>query len=97
VGENVWSIEGDPQSQEFVALALSTGLALGFGVMAEGYSFTDAAPIAARDGGLLAAVSYSPKPWLVFDLGVDIGLIHATRIVSVFAGMTVVPVRFWGK
>jgi hypothetical protein len=38
-----------------VALALSADLLAPFGVMAEGYAFSSAAPIATRDGGFLFA------------------------------------------
>jgi hypothetical protein len=97
VGLNLWRLEGPVEVQPWAALSLSVGLPAGFGTMLEGYVFADASPISPRDAGVLTGLTYSPKPWLVFDLGVDIGLIHATRSVSVFAGVTVVPVRFWGK
>jgi hypothetical protein len=95
VGENVWRVEGDPRPQEFVALALSMNLPPPFGVMAEGYYFTDAAPIILRDGGFLFAVNHSPKPWLMFDFGGDVGMFPSTRAYSLFVGMSVVPVLLW--
>lgn len=90
-GLNVWRIENAPKPQEFVALALSMNLPPPFGVMAETYYFTDAAPIALRDGGFLFALSHSPKPWLVFDAGGDVGMFPSTRAYSLFLGMSVVP------
>jgi hypothetical protein len=94
-GENVWRIEGTALPQEFVALSLSTNLPPPFGVMAESYYFTDASPVAARDGGFLFAINHSPTPWLMFDVGGDVGMFPSTRAYSVFVGMSVVPVLFW--
>ena len=94
-GANVWRIEEDPRLQEWVALALSTNLPPPFGVMVETYYFTDSAPVAPRDGGFLFALSHSPKPWLMFDFGGDIGMFPSTRAYSVFVGLSVVPVLLW--
>jgi hypothetical protein len=95
VGENVWRIERAPRPQEFVALAVSMTLLPPLGVMAESYYFTDAAPISMRDGGFLFALSQSPRPWLMFDCGGDIGMFPSTRAYSLFVGMTIVPVLLW--
>ena len=95
VGLNLWRLEGPIAVQPWTALALSVGLPANFGTFLEGYAFADASPISPKDAGVLTGVTYSPKPWLVFDLGVDVGLIHSTRLVSAFVGMTVVPLRFW--
>jgi len=95
VGENVWRVEGDPRPQEFAALALSMNLPAPFGAMAESYYFTDATPVAVRDGGFLFAISHSPKPWLMFDFGGDVGMFPSTRSYSVFVGMSIVPVLLW--
>jgi hypothetical protein len=95
VGLNLWRLEGPLAPQPWTALALSVGLPASFGVMLESYVFADAVPVAPKDAGLLAAISYSPRPWLVFDVGVDLGFIHSTRALSAFAGMTVVPVELW--
>jgi hypothetical protein len=94
-GENVWRVEADPRHQEFVALALSVNLSAPFGAMAEIYAFSDAAPIAVRDGGFLFALNHSPKPWLMFDFGGDVGMFPSTRAYSVFVGMSIVPVLLW--
>jgi len=94
-GENVWRIEGDPRPQGWIALALSIGLPAPFGAMAEAYYFTDAAPIATRDGGFLFALSHSPAPWLVFDAGADLGFFPGARAYSLFVGVTWVPVLLW--
>jgi hypothetical protein len=94
LGESVWRVQA-PRPQEWIALAVSANLPPPFGVMAEGYYFTDARPIATRDGGFLFAISHSPKPWLVFDCGGDLGMFPSTRAYSLFVGMTIVPVLLW--
>jgi hypothetical protein len=52
-------------------------------------------PLSSRDGGVRLAVSYSPRSWLVLDLGVDAGWFPSQRAVSAFAGLSVVPVALW--
>jgi hypothetical protein len=90
-----WQIEDHVLPQEWVALALSTSLPPPFGILAEGYYFTDASPLSSRDGGFLFALTHSPRPWLVFDAGGDVGTFPQTRVFSVFFGMSIVPVLFW--
>jgi hypothetical protein len=94
-GVSILGLGGSPQLQGFGSLAFSVALPRNFGVMLEGYGFTDASPVASRDAGVLGAVSFSPKPWLTVDVGVDAGLIQAVRSVSVFTGMAIVPVDLW--
>jgi hypothetical protein len=93
-GMNFWRVEQPLLLQPWIALALSTELPRHFTVMAEGYVFGDAAPIALRDSGLLVAVAFTPRSYLVFDLGGDVGL-GVARQVSAFVGMTIVPLRLW--
>ena len=94
LGGNVWAIDGTPITQAWTALALSTQLGAGVGVMVEGYGFSDASPIAPRDAGLLAAVSYQPSWWIVVDAGPDVGLV-STRVGSVFVGVTFIAGELW--
>ena len=51
--------------------------------------------MAPADAGILGAVAYAPKPWLVFDLGGDAGLDQRSRSFSLFAGMTAIVVDLW--
>jgi hypothetical protein len=95
LGENIWRLDGNPRPQHWVALAVSMNLPPPFGVMAEGYYFTSALPVATHDGGFLFAIDHSPRPWLVFDFGGDVGFFPSTRAYSVFVGMTIVPVLLW--
>jgi hypothetical protein len=93
-GLNLWRIE-DPLPQVFTATALSVNLLPSFQVMAEGYVYSDASPVAARDAGTLFAVSETLLPWLVLDEGADIALFRDTRSYSLFVGLTIVPAVFW--
>jgi hypothetical protein len=92
---NVWRLEGAPLSQGLAALALTANTPPPFGMMGEAYYFTDAAPVAPRDGGLLLAFTHSPRSWLVFDLGADVGWFPSTRAYSLFVGMAIIPVVLW--
>jgi hypothetical protein len=95
IGFNLWQLEGPTKPQGWIALALSVELPRRFTVMAESYYFSDAAPVAPRDGGLLTALAYAPRRWLVLDVGGDAGYFQAQRSFSVFAGMTIAPVTLW--
>jgi len=94
VGLNLWRIE-DPLAQVFTAAAFTMNLRAPFQVMAEGYVFSDATPVAARDAGALFAVSETLTPWLVVDEGVDLAFFHDTRSFSAFVGLTIVPLVLW--
>jgi hypothetical protein len=92
---NLWRVEASPASQGLVALALTANTPPPFGVMGEAYYSTNAAPVAPRDGGLLFAFTHSPRSWLVFDMGADVGWFPSTRAFSVFVGMAIIPVVLW--
>ncbi len=94
VGVNLWRFER-PLPQAFAALALSRELFGPVGAMVEGYLFSDAAPVAARDEGFLFALSQTPRPWLIFDEGPDVGFYPSTRAFRLFAGFTVIPAVLW--
>ena len=74
---DVWRIDGSPLVEEAVALALTANMPPPFGVMGEAYYFSDAAPVAPRDGWLplcfhpLAAIvgssSTSAPTWVVSE------------------------------
>lgn len=96
-GVNLWRLDGAPVPQPWVALALSLGLPRNFTIMGESYYFVDAAPFATRDGGFLFALAFAPRPWIVLDVGADVGYFPAQRSVGAFAGLTFVPVRWWRK
>ncbi len=92
---NLWRIDGTPLVQEVLALALTANLPPPFGVMGEAYYFSDAAPVAPRDGGVLFAFTHSPRSWLVFDVGADVGWFPSVRAYSVFVGASVIPAVLW--
>ena len=95
VAGNLWRFDGSPQPQLLLALALSTNFPPPFGVMGEAYYFSNAAPVAPRDGGLLFAFTHSPRSWLIFDLGADVGWFPSARAYSIFFGASIVPVVLW--
>ncbi len=94
LGTNLWRVER-PLPQVWTALALSVNLPSPFGAMVEGYAFSNAMPVASRDGGVLFAISETPRPWLVFDQGADVGFFPSTRSYSLFVGLTIVPAVLW--
>src|SRR5262249_957127 len=94
-GALVWGLDASPVVQAFTALALSPSLPAPLGATVEAYYFSDAAPLAPRDGGVRAYVSLTARPWLVFDAGGDAGFFPATRAFRGFVGVTVIPVVFW--
>ncbi len=78
----------DPLAQPFGALALSAPLVGPASVMAEGYAFTRATPVADHDAGFLFALALAPAPWLVVDVGGDAGAYPSLRAWSAFVGFT---------
>ena len=94
-GVTLWRLEGIPQIQPWVALAASVSLPRRFGLAVETYYFGPARPLSADDGGVRLVVTYSPRGFIVFDIGADAGWFPSQRAVSAFAGLTVVPVALW--
>ncbi|HZS40389.1 MAG TPA: hypothetical protein VFF06_26335 [Polyangia bacterium] len=95
LGVNLWRLDGPVLIQPWIALAASIELPRRFTAMLELYYFTDAAPIAPRDGGTLIAAAYAARSWLVVDLGFDVGWIQEQRAVSAFTGLTIIPGILW--
>jgi hypothetical protein len=95
LGLNLWRPERDGRAQAWAALALSVGLSHGLSPMLEGYAYGDAAPLATRDAGLLAALAWQPVHWLVIDAGVDVALIQSVRAFNAFVGFTVTPLDLY--
>jgi hypothetical protein len=98
LGLNLLSLDApSPRPQPWMALAFSVALPKGFTVMAEHYFFLDFAPVAAEDGGLLLALAWAAKRWIVFDVGGDVGYLQSKRSYSLFVGTTITPVDFWAS
>jgi hypothetical protein len=95
VGALVWRVNDSPVTQAFTALALSASLPAPFGAAIEGYYFSNAAPLAPRDGGIRAVANVTARSWMVLDVGADVGFFPSTRAYSLFLGVTLVPVAFW--
>jgi hypothetical protein len=94
-GVTVWQFDVEPSRQLFATLALGANIGSGFGLLMEGYAFENAGNIAPRDAGILQGLTWSPKPWVIFDIGIDKGLIPSTRTFSAFFGATVVVYDLW--
>jgi hypothetical protein len=82
-------------TQPYGAFALSATPYAPIGVAVEAYAFADAHAYASRDGGVRGVVALTPEPWLVFDMGGDVGWFPSLRAATLFLGMTVIPVVFW--
>ena len=91
VGLTEFAIDDAPLPQGLAALAWTLTLPSPFGAMLETYEYTDARGIAPHDVGTLAALTISPKKWLVFDVGGDLGWVPSTRSGSLFVGASFVP------
>ncbi len=97
-GVNVWQFDLPARSvQGFGTLAAGVPLPFHLGVMVETYGFTDAGRIAPKDAGLLMGLSYSPSPSVMFDVGEDVSVFPSTRRLTLFLGVTFIPVRLWGN
>ncbi len=94
-GLDLWRIDASPLPQGLAALALTANMPPPFGVMGEAYYFSNAAPVAPRDGGFLFAFTHSPRSWLVFDVGADVGWFPSGRAYSLFIGASVIPAILW--
>jgi hypothetical protein len=93
VGVDAWRLDA-PVAQVFTALALSTMLSSTFGVALEGYYFSNTS-IVPRDGGVRLVFSTTVRPWMVVDVGDDVGFFPSTRAFSAFFGMTFIPGVLW--
>jgi hypothetical protein len=95
LGASVLGLERVQHFQPLVALALSTELRHHVTPMLELHVLGNAAPLAPLESGVLAAVAWAPRAWLVFDGGIDVSFVPATRTLTLFAGLTMVPTRLW--
>jgi hypothetical protein len=95
LGASILGLEHTQHFQPLLALALSTELRHHVTPMLELHLITDAAPLAPLDAGVLAALSWAARGWLVFDAGLDVSFVQANRSVTLFAGVTIAPTRLW--
>ena len=94
---DVWRLDAAPLAQGLVALALTANMPPPFGMMGEAYYQSSADPVASRDGGFLFAFTHSPRPWLIFDIGGDVGFFPSARSYSTFIGMSFIPAVLWRR
>jgi hypothetical protein len=90
-------LESSTASQGFGSLVLSAAVTPLLGLALESYVYSDGGPNAPHDGGVRFVATLSPRPWLVFDAGGDVGFYPSVRAFSAFAGMTIIPAVLWRK
>jgi hypothetical protein len=95
LGVDYWTLDTVPRFQPWLALAFATELRHHLSPVLEFHLFGDATPTAPVESGLLAALAWSPRPWLVFDAGLDVSFVPSTRTLTLFAGLTMAPVALW--
>ena len=78
-----------------VSGAFTLDLPANFALEVAAYYLSDSLPSSQHDGGFQDAVTFAPRPWLVFDAGADWGFFPSVRRYSVFAGITIIPMVFW--
>ncbi len=96
LGVNLLNITGSATPQWVTAWSTSADIAYGLGFMTELYGFYGG-PATVADAGWLNALSYSPAPEVIFDLGGDVGLARDQRAYTLFVGVTFVPYQIHGK
>jgi hypothetical protein len=96
VGLNAWQLDGPVSYQGWTALAATYPLTDRLSAMLEPHYFTDAAPIAPRDAGVMAAVAYAIRPSLVIDTAVNVVLANEGSVTWLL-GISLAPVRLWGE
>ena len=94
VGLQAFQLDGPVTYQPWGAVAATVPVDASFAVAVEPHYYADAAPLAVRDAGVLAALVYTVRPTVVIDVGVDlVGWDQAS--VAGLAGITVAPPRLW--
>jgi hypothetical protein len=97
-GLNEWQLDLPIRvAQGFATAAATVQLPLKLGAMLEVYGFSDAGPVAPEDAGTLLGLSYSPRPSVMFDIGEDLSFFPSTRRMTLFVGVTFIPVRLWNR
>ncbi len=94
-GVNALEFERHASWQPFVTLAIGFALPYRLGSFIETYAFADAGAIAPHEGGVLTGLTFAPRPWLMFDAGIDRSAYPSRRAYSLFTGVTVIPYDFW--
>ncbi len=93
-GLEVFQLDGPRSYQPWVAFATTYALTSKLSAALEPHYFADAAPLAARDVGAMAAVEYAARTWFVIDgalvvTGWDQGAVTA------MVGVSLAPARLW--
>jgi hypothetical protein len=103
IGLDAWQLEGPAgpgapgtQYQPFVVAAATYAVTDKLGIALEPHYFASAGAIAPRNFGLLAAVEYAARPWLVVDAAVERVFLDQGSIAAL-AGISLAPVRLWER
>jgi hypothetical protein len=96
VGLQVWRLEGPTATQGFAAVAASYALSGQLGVTVEPHYFTRAAPLAPRDLGAIAALTYTVRPNVVIDVAAAV-VVDEQPSVAGLVGVSLAPLRAWGR
>lgn len=91
LGVNAWRVDTTARLQPWVALALTTELAHHLSPILEPHLLADAGEASPLDAGLLIALAWAPRRFVVLDAGVDASFVPANRWLTAFAGVTIVP------
>jgi hypothetical protein len=95
IGLMIDQLEGPRAEQPWIALAATYAVTKTFAVALEPHYFADAAPLAPRDAGVIAAVELAARGWLVVDAAVD-AIGWDQRSLTAIVGLSIAPVRLWG-
>lgn len=88
---------GGPRAyQPWAALAATYAATSRVSLALEPHYFADAAPLAARDAGVIAAVELAARSWLVIDGAID-AVASEPRSLTAIIGVSIAPARLWGE
>ncbi len=95
LGVELFQIDASPTAQLFTALAATYPATKQLSVAFEPHYFAAASTFASRDVGVMGAVEYSVRTWLVFDAALDVTFLEPRAVTGLF-GVSIAPVRIWG-
>ena len=93
-GLQVFQLDGPVAYQPWGAVGATVPLDPSFAVAVEPHYYADAAPLAARDAGVMTALVYTVRPTVVIDVAIDL-VGWDQRSVAGLAGITIAPPRLW--
>jgi hypothetical protein len=94
LGLQAFQIDGPVSYQPWAAVAATVPIDERFAVALEPHYYADAAPLAARDAGVMLALVYTVRPDVVIDVAALL-VGWDQRSVAGLAGITFAPARLW--